>query len=391
MAGLPARRPAVVGGAGAGPGPTLGGVSTASEPLAPPVSPSPVLLADLTTLRLGGPAPELRTAASVDDVVAGVRDAVRSGSGLLVLGGGSNLVIADAGVPDPVLRVAVPGVRVEPEAESTDTVVATIGAGVDWDAAVAELVDAGYGELAPLSGIPGSTGATPVQNVGAYGTEVSDVLAGVQVVDRATGEVARMSVDDLRLAYRSSVLRGTDRAVVTAVEFRLSTRPVTVRYAELARTLDVPVGGSAPAAAVREAVLGLRRGKGMVLDAEDRDTWSVGSFFTNPLLTAEQAAVAGDAVRARLGDDVVWPAYPAPGDRVKWSAAWLIERAGFAKGHPGPGGRVSLSTKHTLALTNRGDGTTEDLVALAREIRDGVRDAFTVTLEPEPVFIGVRL
>ncbi|TKV59231.1 UDP-N-acetylmuramate dehydrogenase [Nakamurella flava] len=363
-------------------------MSTTTPPAA---APTPVALAELTTLRLGGPAPELRIAASVDDVVAGVREAVRSDSGLLVLGGGSNLVIADAGVPDPVLRVAVPGVHVVPDAGSADAVVATVGAGVDWDAAVAELVDAGYGELAPLSGIPGSTGATPVQNVGAYGTEVSDVLVAVQVVDRATGEVGRLTADELRLAYRSSVLRGTDRAVVTAVEFRLTTRPVTVRYAELARTLGVPVGGTAPAAAVREAVLGLRRGKGMVLDPEDKDTWSVGSFFTNPLLTTEQAAVAGDAVRVRLGAETVWPAYPAEDGRVKWSAAWLIERAGFAKGHPGPGGRVSLSTKHTLALTNRGDGTTEDLVALAREIRDGVRDAFTVTLEPEPVFVGVRL
>ena len=349
-------------------------------------------LSELTTLRLGGPAPALRTAESVDDVVAGVHDAARSGGGLLVLGGGSNLVIADAGVPDPVLRIAVPGVRIEPDRSGgSDAAVVTIGAGVDWDAAVAELVEAGYGELAPLSGIPGSTGATPVQNVGAYGTEISDVLVAVQVVDRVTGEVHRLTSDELQLAYRSSILRGTDRAVVTAVEFRLTTRPVAVRYAELARTLDVPAGGTAPAAAVREAVLGLRRGKGMVLDPDDQDTWSVGSFFTNPLLSTEQAAVAGDAVRARLGAETVWPAYPAENGTVKWSAAWLIERAGFAKGHPGPGGRVSLSTKHTLALTNRGDGTTEDLLALAREIRDGVRDAFTVTLEPEPVFVGVRL
>lgn len=352
-------------------------------------------LADLTTLRLGGPAPDLRTVATAQEAAEAIREANAAGTGLLVLGGGSNLVIADRGIDVPVLRIAIPGVRVEPDHDGSATV--TIGAGENWDDVVDQLVAADYAELAPLSGIPGSSGATPIQNVGAYGTEIGEVLRSVQVVDRATGNVGRMSVAELELAYRSSVLRGTDRAVVTAIELKLTTKPVTVRYAELARKLDVAPGATAPPADVRAAVLELRRGKGMVLDADDPDTFSVGSFFTNPILDPEQAGRAAQAVRDRLGPETRWPEYPvdpratADADRrVKWSAAWLIERAGFSKGYPGPGGRVALSSKHTLALTNRG-GSTADLIALARSIRDGVRDAFTITLHPEPVLVGVSL
>ncbi len=369
--------------------------------------PTPVRLADLTTLRLGGPAPALTEAHTADDVRRLVGDADRTGSGVLVLGGGSNLVVADAGIDVPVVRIAVRGIRVVP---SGDSALVTIGAGENWDDVVATLTADGYGDLAPLSGIPGSTGATPVQNVGAYGTEIAEVLESVTLYDRHSGTTFPVPAADLQLRYRSSTLRGTDTGVITDVTVRLHRGPVVVKYAELARTLGVTPGSTAPAAAVREAVLGLRRAKGMVLDRDDPDTRSVGSFFTNPILRATELGGVERAIRARLGADVSYPRYPVPDEppggtpnpgaaaghgstpapgRVKLSAAWLIERAGFEKGFAGPGGRVAISSKHTLALVNRG-GTTADLLALATQIRDGVRHAFAVTLEPEPMLIGVR-
>lgn len=352
--------------------------------------PTPVRLADLTTLRLGGPAPDLTEAHTADDVRRIVGEADLAGSGVLVLGGGSNLVVADAGIDVPVMRVAIRGIRVVP---SGDAALITIGAGENWDDVVGTLTADGFGELAPLSGIPGSAGATPVQNVGAYGTEIAEVLESVTLFDRHSGTVFRTPAADLRLRYRSSTLRGTGSGVITDLTVRLTRGPVVVKYAELARTLGVTPGAAAPAAAVREAVLGLRRAKGMVLDPDDPDTNSVGSFFTNPILDADGLARTDRAIRDRLGTDAGYPKYPVPEEpersgRVKLSAAWLIERAGFAKGFAGPGGRVAISSKHTLALTNRG-GTTADLLALAAQIRDGVRDAFAVTLEPEPMLVGV--
>ncbi|GAA2018475.1 UDP-N-acetylmuramate dehydrogenase [Nakamurella flavida] len=353
----------------------------------------PVRLAELTTLHLGGPAPALhraRTAGQVADLV-GAADA--AGTGVLVLGGGSNLVVADDGVPCPVVRIEISGYAVAPDPVVPGRDLVTVGAGEDWDALVARTVSDGYGELAPLSGIPGSTGATPVQNVGAYGSEIADTLVSVEVYDRTAHRAAVLTADELQLGYRTSVLRGSERAVVTAVTFALTRDEVPVRYAELARSLGVPLGGTAPAADVRTAVLELRRGKGMVLDDADPDTRSAGSFFTNPILDAERARDADSAIRARLGAEVTYPSYPVTGadpGTVKLSAAWLIDRAGFTKGHPGPRGGAALSSKHTLALTNRG-GSTEDLLALAREIRDGVHAAFGVRLHPEPVFVGVDL
>ena len=352
--------------------------------------PTPVRLADLTTLRLGGPAPGLAAAHTADDVRRIVGAADRTGAGVLVLGGGSNLVVADAGIDVPVVRIAIRGIRVVP---SGDSALVTIGAGENWDDVVGALTADGFGELAPLSGIPGSAGATPVQNVGAYGTEIAEVLESVTLFDRHSGTIFGTPAADLRLRYRSSTLRGTDSGVITDLTVRLTRAPVVVKYAELARTLGVSPGSTAPAAAVREAVLGLRRAKGMVLDPDDPDTSSVGSFFTNPILDADALARTDRAIRDRLGDDVGYPRYPVPDEPssgVKLSAAWLIERAGFGKGFAGPGGRVAISSKHTLALTNRG-GTTADLLALAAQIRDGVRDAFAVTLEPEPMLIGVTL
>lgn len=364
--------------------------------------PSPVRLADLTTLRLGGPARDLVTATNPDELAALVGAADADGRPVLVLGGGSNLVVADDGIDARVVRVGLRGVTVQREAGGTDgSALITIAAGEPWDEVVAQLTADGFSGFAPLAGIPGSTGATPVQNVGAYGTEIADVLVAVTLYDRATRTISTVPAADLGLGYRTSVLRGTDRAVILDVTVRLHLAPLPVRYSELAGVLGVPPGGSAPPARVREAVLALRRAKGMVLDPQDRDTWSVGSFFTNPILDPEAARTADEAIRVRCGPGTTYPAYPvqsAPGPvgsagergAVKLSAAWLIERAGFAKGHLGPGGRVAISSKHTLALTNRG-GSTADLLELARSIRDGVREQFAVDLHPEPILVGVSL
>jgi UDP-N-acetylmuramate dehydrogenase len=258
----------------------------------------------------------------------------------------------------------------------------TIQAGETWDAIVARAVDEEWAGVEALSGIPGSVGATPIQNVGAYGQEVSQTIASVRVYDRFDRTIRTMATADCGFTYRSSRFKAEpNRFVILTVTFQLPLGDLgaPIAYAELARTLGVEIGARAPAARVREAVLDLRRGKGMVLDADDHDTWSVGSFFTNPILPAEEAeTLPADAPRFVLADG-----------SVKTSAAWLIEKAGFSRGHGS--GRVSLSTKHTLALTNRGGATTAELLALAREIRDGVRSAFGVTLVPEPVLVGCEI
>jgi UDP-N-acetylmuramate dehydrogenase len=232
-------------------------------------------------------------------------------------------------------------------------------------------------------------GATPVQNVGAYGIEVAEVLVSVDLLDRASGEVRTLTADQLGLSYRTSVLKGTERAVVLRVRFQLADTGMSapIRYAELANTLGVVPGERVPVDRARQSVLDLRRGKGMVLDPDDHDTWSAGSFFTNPVLPPDELAEALTRIEARLGPDVKIPQYPGG----KLSAAWLIERAGFPKGYPGPGNRVALSHSHTLALTNRGDASSEDLLTLAREVRDGVHSAFGVHLVAEPVLVGCEL
>lgn len=330
------------------------------------------VLAEHTTLRLGGPAREFIVAETTSDLVSVVREA---GEEVLLLGGGSNLVVADEGFAGTVLKIATRGWRFD----GPDVCAA---AGQNWDEFVAGTVDAGFGGLECLSGIPGSVGATPIQNVGAYGCEVADPLTSIECFDRISGEIRTMTAAELGFAYRTSVLKGTHARIVLEVRFRLHEDGLSapIRYAELARNLGVEPGDRVPAAVAREAVLELRRGKGMVLDPRDHDTWSAGSFFTNPIVTPETVD--------RMPADA--PRYPADGG-VKLSAAWLIQHAGFPKGYPGPGGRVSLSGKHTLALTNRGSATTADLLALAREIRDGVHARFGVSLVPEPLLINCVL
>lgn len=346
-----------------------------------------VELAAFTTLRLGGPVRRFVAATTAQECMAAVRAADGAGEPLLVLSGGSNLVIGDGGFDGVAVRVATAGVRIDADG------VVHAAAGQDWDAVVAHTVAAGYGGLECLSGIPGSVGATPVQNVGAYGVELSDLLCDVDLYDRRCGEVRTVPAAELGLGYRTSVLKGTDTAVVLRIRLALHPdgRSAPVRYPELARALGVEPGSRVPPVRVRAAVLALRRSKGMVLDATDHDTWSAGSFFTNPLLDAEQADLALHRIRQRVGPHAPIPQYPGGSGRTKLSAAWLIERAGFGRGYPGPGGRAALSSKHTLALTNRGTASTEDLLTLAREVRNGVADTFGIMLVPEPILVGCAL
>ena len=336
-------------------------------------------LADLTTLRLGGPVGRLVETATTEELVETVAAVDAAGEPCLVLGGGSNLVVGDDGFPGTVVRIATRGVRVE-SLDSCAGASVRVAAGEDWDALVARAVGEGWVGVEALSGIPGLTGATPIQNVGAYGQEVADTVSRVRTWDRVSREYRTFAAADCGFTYRDSRFKGTDRWVVLEVVFQLplGDRSAPVRYAELARRLCVAPGDRAPLAEVRDAVLALRAGKGMVLDPDDPDTWSAGSFFTNPVVPP---ALVPDGA----------PAWPQPDGRVKTSAAWLIERAGFGMGYPGPGGRVAVSGKHTLALTNRGGASTADLLALAREVRDGVRDRFGVELVNEPVLLGVSL
>ncbi|MGL5928272.1 MAG: UDP-N-acetylmuramate dehydrogenase [Dermatophilaceae bacterium] len=349
-------------------------------------------LAGHTTMRVGGPTTRLVVAETTSELVDAVREVDDADEPLLVLAGGSNVVLPDDGFDGTVVLVATRGVAVEPADADGGTSV-TVAAGEPWDDFVTRAVEAGWSGVEALSGIPGSTGATPIQNVGAYGQEVADTITRVRVWDRREQRVRTIANADCRFTYRHSALKGTDRHVVLDVTFHVVRGSMSqpVRYADLARQLDVPVGARVPLADARQAVLAQRRRRGMVLDAPDHDTWSCGSFFTNPLLSEVQFAALERRVRARPGADLGRPPrFPDAGGAVKTSAAWLIERAGFAKGYgmPGP---AALSTKHTLAVTNRGRASSSDVLALAREVRDGVEAAFGVRLVNEPVIVGEAL
>ncbi|WP_018654803.1 UDP-N-acetylmuramate dehydrogenase [Actinomadura flavalba] len=353
-----------------------------------------VNLSGYTTLRLGGPARRFVSAATEDEVIAAVRAADDVGEPVLVLGGGSNLVVSDAGFPGTVVHVATRGTL--READEGGRVIVRAQAGEEWDPFVARCVADGLSGVECLSGIPGRVGASPIQNVGAYGQDVGQTVVAVRAYDRERRTTVTLDHAACAFTYRHSAFKGSDRHVVLEVAFALregeDSQPIA--YPELARRLGVEPGARVPLKEARDAVLELRAGKGMVLDPADPDTRSAGSFFTNPILSQDGFAALEHRVHERLGPDAEPPRYaekPGPDGepRVKTSAAWLIDRAGFVRGHGA--GAARISGKHTLALTNPGDGTTGDLLALAREVRDGVRDAFGVTLVNEPVLVGVTL
>jgi UDP-N-acetylmuramate dehydrogenase len=348
-----------------------------------------VRLADHTTIRLGGPARDFVPAGTEEDLIEAVSAADARGEPLLILGGGSNLVVADEGFDGTVVQVASRGVRQGPEPGTV-----TVAAGEDWDAVVARTITEGLAGLECLSGIPGLAGATPIQNVGAYGQEVGQTITRVRAYDRDARQIRVLGRESCGFGYRTSRFKRDEarRLVVLSVTFRLAAGKLSapVRYAELAAALGVALGDRVPAEQARAAVLDLRRRKGMVIDPADPDTRSVGSFFVNPVLDAAALRAVEAAARARCGEGTAVPRFDAGDGSVKVPAAWLIERAGFGRGYTlGDGARIS--SKHTLALVNSGAATTAGLMALAREIRDGVCDAFGVSLTPEPVLVGVTL
>lgn len=392
-----------------------------------------IRFADLTTLQVGGPIGRLVTAATRDELVALVREAEGSGEPWMVLGGGSNLLVGDDGFPGTVVRIATRGIEVLPGADE-GTVHLRVQAGENWDELVAYTVERGYSGLEALSGIPGSVGASPVQNIGAYGQELANALVGIEFLDEGADEPRFMAADELELGYRTSVLKQGLRGVVVSVEFALHDTTaerevlgealgIPVAYAQLAQALGVQLGDRVPVARVREAVLALRSGKGMVLDPDDPDSVSAGSFFTNPIVSEHVArTLPGEAPRWYVEPDEpdevtllaelearspldAFLAHQAELERaeqqatdaatgeplVKLSAAWLIEHSGIRRGFALPGSRAAISTKHTLALTNRGGASGEEVAQLARFVQGRVQAEFGITLHPEPVLVGLEL
>jgi len=365
-----------------------------------------VALAGLTTLGVGGPARRLITPETRDELVAAALDAWADVDDWLLLGGGSNVVISDEGFDGTVLRVATRGIeRLTDEPGSSRPVRLRVAAGEPWDAVVAHAVAHGWAGIEALSGIPGSAGAAPVQNIGAYGQEVASSLVAIEFLDYLTGEVERIPAPALGLGYRTSALKRGRLGLVLSLDLALAADPaglgLPVDYAQLADSLGVRIGERAPVAAVREAVLALRASKGMLLDAADPDSASAGSFFTNPVVSENFArGLPAEAPR--------WPTTPEPVERalplgaevpplaseprsVKLSAAWLIERAGIRRGFALPGSRAAISSKHTLAIVNRGGASAQEVVQLATYVQTRVLSEFGVLLQPEPVFVGLEL
>jgi len=365
------------------------------------------MLAHYTTLGLGGPAGEFVSAGGEQELIHAVRSADKAGVPVLLIGGGSNLVISDDGFPGTVVHVNTRGHTYV--AVGDGIVDFTVAAGADWDNVVAASMAEGLAGLESLSGIPGRAGATPIQNVGAYGREVAEVITQVRVYDRQDGQIKVIPNAFCQFGYRTSLFKsgrpeslvsrggaasppaaGQPRYLVLDVTFRLPRQPLSapVKYAELAAELGVGVGERAVVSEVRAAVIKIRSRKGMVLNPGDPDTRSAGSFFTNPVITAAAFADV-EKVAAARGLAAV-PHYPAGEGMIKVPAAWLIERSGFTKGYGAPA-PARVSSKHTLALVNAGAASTSDLLALAREIVTGVQATYGVTLTPEPILVGVAL
>lgn len=361
----------------------VGGVASSASP-ARQVPP----LASFTTIRVGGSPQRMVAVDSYEQAVQTLADLEESRSAYLPLGGGSNLVVTDADVDMTVVWMRNADVHVV--SESSEAVMVEVGAGANWDDFVSKCVQRGWSGVECLSGIPGTVGATPIQNVGAYGAQVSDVIDSIHVWDRNSRHVRELTHAECEFGYRSSALKsarrddGSPAQVVLSVKFRLqrSMSSAPLRYAELATALECAVGETTDLLSVRTAVLALRESKGMLLDEADHDTWSVGSFFVNPVVSR--------AVADALPDDTPrWPV--ADSELVKLSAAWLVEHAGFPKGFALPSSGAAVSTKHALALTNRGDATAAEIVELARTIRDAVANTYSVELQAEPVLVGLNL
>ncbi|GAA3736449.1 UDP-N-acetylmuramate dehydrogenase [Leifsonia bigeumensis] len=382
-------------------------------------------LSELTTLRVGGEARELLAPETTDELVEAARETWASGEPWLALGGGSNLLMADEGFDGTVIRVLTRGIeRVGPAGDSLrdadfvgssgsgssgsgdenrslrsaqrvtkgTSVILRVAAGEPWDVVVAHAVDNGLSGIEALSGIPGSAGAAPVQNIGAYGQELSEVLDSIDFLDAGTGERMRLAASDLGLGYRSSALKGSAdrpgrRGVVLSLDLRLEASELSapIAYDQLATALGATAGDRVPLAAARAAVLGLRASKGMLLDPADPDSVSAGSFFTNPIVSENFARGLPDAAPRWIIDP------DAPESPVKLSAAWLIERSGITRGFSLPGSRAAVSSKHTLALVNRGGATASDIAELARYIHLRVLSEFGIRLQPEPQLVGLSL
>lgn len=349
-------------------------------------SDSPVL-AEHTTFKIGGPANKLVRATTRDEIIAAVSQADRAGEPLLVLSGGSNVLIGDEGFDGTVVLVDNHGL--EAEVSGCGGAFVQVQAGEVWDDFVAYTISQDWAGIEALSGIPGLVGAAPIQNIGAYGQEVAQTIARVRTWDRQKQELKTFMASDCNFGYRDSVFKrsraddqATGRYVVLDVwfQFGLASLSEPVRYTQLAQTLGVEVGERVDARKVREAVWALRAGKGMVIDPHDHDTWSAGSFFMNPIVD--------ESVAARLPSTA--PRFAQPDGRIKTSAAWLIDHAGFGRGYPAEGA-ARLSSKHVLALTNHQDATATDIVALARTVQAGVMERFGIRLEPEPVLVGLEI
>jgi UDP-N-acetylmuramate dehydrogenase len=380
----------------------------------------PVPLAELTTLRVGGVPAQMIAPTTEQDLVDAVLGVWAGDDDWLLLGGGSNILASDEGFDGTVIRIVTRGIQAAGPDEATGPgrVRLRVQAGEPWDDVVAHAVARGWAGIEALSGIPGSTGAAPVQNIGAYGQELSSSLVAVDFLDYESGARRRMEAAELELGYRTSVLKQGLRGVVLAIELDLHdttaeaavlgsalSRPVA--YAQLAGALGVQLGDRVPIAALRESVLALRASKGMVLDPADPDTSSAGSFFTNPIVSERFArSLPASAPRWIIGHETDLPdrvipldeyagVGPVPGVEVvrlvKLSAAWLIEHAGIAPGFRLPGSRAAVSSKHSLALTNTGGATAADVAELARYVLGRVQAEFGVILQPEPVLVGVTL
>ena len=335
-------------------------------------------LSKYTSLRVGGPASKIVQVSTEAQIIAAIEEA--GDTPILIMGGGTNVLIADKGFDGTVIRISNNSVQAEVDACSGATL--TIGAGEDWDTFVQTTINSGFAGLETLSGIPGTIGAAPIQNIGAYGHEVSEFITRVRTYDRELKEIYTFTNSQCEFTYRNSYFKAhPGRYVVLEVQFQLRigefSDPIT--YLELSKKLGIEPGDKAPVAATRAAVLELRASKGMLLSPDDHDSWSAGSFFTNPIISQQAADALPDAA----------PKWPLNDGRVKISAAWLIENAGMHKGDEVGGARIS--SKHVLALTNSGDATAADIAELAKRARDQVREIFGITLEAEVNLVGIEI